>query len=90
MAEMNISGSANEAIRDRLYQQLHRYGALPSVKYPAALLGVPGLEALLAGKRSFPAAEAFAVGVLTLLMDNRPGSKDIANIRRVLVQAEDR
>ena len=84
MAEMNISGSTNESIRDRLYQQLHRFGSGPSVMYPAALPGIPGLEARLAGQGPFPAVEAFAACILTPPTHSRVGSKDIANIRRVL------
>ena len=52
--------------------------------YPAALPGIPGLEARLAGQGPFPAVEAFAACILTPPTHSRVGSKDIANIRRVL------
>ena len=74
----------NDSTRDRLYQQLHQSGSGPSVMYPAALPGIAGLEALLAGQGAFPAAEAFAASILTLPTHSRVGSKDIANIRRIL------
>jgi len=74
----------NESLRDRLYQQLHRLGSGPSVMYPTTLPRLPGLEALLAGQGPFPVAEAFAACILTLPTHRLVGSKDLANIRRVL------
>ncbi len=74
MAEMNISGSTNESIRDWLYQQLHRLGSGHSVMYPAVLPGIPGLEVLLSGQGPFPAAEAFAACILMLPAHSRAGS----------------
>jgi hypothetical protein len=50
MAEMNISGSTNKTIQDRLYQQLHQFESGLSVMYPAALT---------AGQEPFYAAEEF-------------------------------
>jgi dTDP-4-amino-4,6-dideoxygalactose transaminase len=79
----------NESIRDRLYRQLHRFGSGPSVMYPAALPGIPGLEALLAGQGPFPVAEAFAARILTLPTHRLVGLKDIANIRRVLNSSQE-
>jgi hypothetical protein len=50
VAEMNISGSTNKTIQDRLYQQLHQFESGLSVMYPAALT---------AGQEPISAAEEF-------------------------------
>lgn len=73
------------SIRDKLYRQLRRSGLGPSVMYPAALPGISGLETLLSGQGPFPAAEAFATGVLTLPTHGHVREHDIAHIRQLLV-----
>jgi len=77
----------NESKRDRLYQQLHRLGSGPSVMYPTALPGIPGLEMLLGVQGPFPAADAFAACILTLPTHGKVGMGDIANIRQILISA---
>ena len=74
----------NESIRDRLYQQLHRLGSGASVMYPKPLPGIPGLDTLLGEQGPFPAAEAFAAGILTLPTHRQVGLEDIANICQAL------
>jgi dTDP-4-amino-4,6-dideoxygalactose transaminase len=72
------------SFRDRLYNQLRRFGLGPSVMYPAALPGILGLQSFLSDQGPFPAAEAFAARILTLPTHRRVGSEDMANIRRIL------
>ena len=60
-----------------------RYRALVLVMYPAALTGIPGLEALPAGQRACSDAGALVACSLMLVVLGRPGSKNITKIRRV-------
>lgn len=52
--------------RNRVYGRLIEMGLGASIMYPGILPTIPGLEALLAGQGSFPAAEQFAARLLTL------------------------
>ena len=72
------------SFRDRLYNQLRRFGLGPSVMYPAALPGILGLQSFLSDQGPFPAAEAFAARILTLPTHRRVGLMDMTNIRRNL------
>ncbi len=72
------------SLRDRLYQQLQRSGVGPSIMYPAALPGIPGLQTLLPDQGPFHAAEDFAARILTLPTHQQVRLEDIAKIRRIL------
>lgn len=70
--------------RDRLYIELRKSGLGPSTMYPAALPGINGLASKLAGQGPFPAAEAFAAGILTLPVHRRTRIRDLERLRRLL------
>jgi dTDP-4-amino-4,6-dideoxygalactose transaminase len=70
--------------RNQLYRALQKRGLGPSLMYPAALPRISGLESILAGQGPFPAAEAFAAGILTLPVHRRVTIRDIECMRRVI------
>ena len=54
--------------------------------YPAALPGIVGLEALLAGQGPFPRAAAFAARILTLPTHQHVRRGDIEKMHQVLAR----
>ena len=54
------------AVRNRVYSRLSESGLGVSIMYPGILPTISGLDTLLAGQGSFPAAEKFAARLLTL------------------------
>ena len=72
------------SLRDRLCHKLRKLGLGASTMYPSALSGMPGLETILSGQTSFPAAEAFAARILTLPTHMHVRIKDVESIRQVL------
>ena len=71
--------------RDRVYHRLRKAGLGPSLLYPSSLTGIHGLEKLLQGQGSFPAADAFARRILTLPTHEGVRKADVGRIREILV-----
>lgn len=73
--------------RDRVFARLQRSGLGPSRMYPAPLPRIPGLESLLAGAGTFPAADAFSRRILTLPLHGGVREEDIENMQACLRQS---
>jgi len=71
--------------RDRVYHRLRKAGLGPSLLYPSSLTGIHGLEKLLQGQGSFPAADAFARHILTLPTHEGVRKADVGRMREILV-----
>ncbi len=74
------------ALRERLYQRLHKQGMGVSKLYPAPLPQIAGLQRYFAGGDTYPNAASLAACLLTLPVHEGVSDSDVALMAKIVME----